>query len=421
VSGTTVRRMRSRDAGGNVIGGLRCAVCGTFVDIASVAPWQCPRRTASDPHHVLHLVSTTEPVDDLDDANPLVRYGRRLAWWSFARANGLDDEACADLTRRVADGFVITPFDRSAALSDEIGADVWVKDETGQVAGSQKGRHLASILLHLLAAEELGLTTGRPPLAIASCGNAALAAATLAHRVGWPIDVYVPSWMDPAFGRRLDELGARIHTCERRTDDPAGDPAMLRFREAVTEGAVPFSVQGPENALCLDGGRTTGWEIADQAADAGISLDRVLVQVGGGAFAAAVGAGLGPSVRLDAVQAAGCAPLAAAARRAAAVAEPARHWSEIMQPWPDPHSAADGILDDETYDWLADLDVMRRSGGAAIVATEAEIVRAHGLATAAGYQVSVTGSAGLAGLLHVRDDLSPHDRVAVIMSGVAAD
>ena len=407
------------DGPGHAISRLRCAVCGTVVDIGAVAAWQCPRRTASDPNHVLHLESAPEPVDDLDDPNPLVRYGPRLGWWSFARANGLSDEACAALTRRVADGFVTTPFDRSAALSDEIGADVWVKDETGQVAGSQKGRHLASILLHLLAAEELALTSGRPPLAIASCGNAAMAAATLAHRVGWPIDVYVPSWMDPAFGRRLDELGARTHVCDRGAGDLAGDPAMLRFREAVADGAVPFSVQGPENAFCLDGGRTIGWEIADQAAAAGISLDRAVVQVGGGAFAASVGSGLGPDVRLDTVQAAGCAPLAAAVRRAAEFADPAQHWTEIMRPWSDPSSAADGILDDETYDWLADLDVMRRSGGGAIVATEAEIVRAHELATAAGFAVSVTGAAGLAGLLHVRDELDPGACVVVIMSGVA--
>lgn len=396
-------------------------MCGTAVDIADAAAWQCPRRTPDDLHHVLHLVAGAEPVDDLDDPNPLVRYGPRLGWWAFARAHGMSDDACAELTRRVADGFVTTPFARSGVISDELGVDVWVKDETGQVAGSQKGRHLVSILLHLLAAEELCVTSGRPPLAIASCGNAAMAAATLAHGVGWPIDVYVPTWMDPVFGRRLDELDARTHACERREGDPPGDPAMLRFREAVADGAVPFSVQGPENAFCLDGGRTMGWELLDQAGAAGVSLDRVLVQVGGGAFAASVGAGLGPDVRLDTVQAAGCAPLAAAARRAASFDEPARHWGEVMRPWPDPHSAADGILDDETYDWLADLDAMQRSGGAAVVATEDEIVRAHELATAAGFDVSFTGAAGLAGLLHIGDDLGADERVAVVMSGVARD
>ncbi len=401
------------------VAGFRCAVCGAFVDIATAAPWQCPNRSIEDPDHVLHVVAGASVVESSDEPHPFVRYGPRLAWWSFARANGVTADSCERLTRQVAEGFVVTPFDRSAGLSGELGCDVWVKDETGQVAGSQKGRHLLSILLHLLAAEQLGLITERAPLAIASCGNAAMAAATLARRVRWPIDVYVPTWMDAMFGRRLDELGARIHRCERRVEDPAGDPAMLRFREAVAAGSIPFSVQGPENALCLDGGRTMGWEISDGACAAGARLDRVFVQVGGGAFAASVGAGLDPDVRLDTVQAEGCAPLAAAWERARGVDDPAAHWNELMRPWPEPQSAADGILDDETYDWLADLDVMRRSGGRPIVATEAEIVRAHELATAAGYAVSVTGAAGLAGLLHVRDEIDTDDTVAVIMSGAA--
>ena len=58
------------------------------------------------------------------------------------------------------------------------------------------------------------------------------------------------------------ELARAITTCERRADDPPGDPTVLRFREAVDAGALPFTVQGPENALCLDGGRTIGWEMA---------------------------------------------------------------------------------------------------------------------------------------------------------------
>ena len=50
----------------------------------------------------------------------------------------------------------------------------------------------------------------------------------------------------------------------------------------------------------------------------------------------------------------GCAPLARAWQARSTVgarAEP--RWDECMWPWEDePHSAADGILDDETYDWL---------------------------------------------------------------------
>ena len=45
-----------------------------------------------------------------------------------------------------------------------------------------------------------------------------------------------------------------------------------------------------------------------------------------------------------------------------------------MTPWADPHSAADGILDDETYDWLGVVDVVRRSGGRPLVVPETAIV-----------------------------------------------
>ena len=46
----------------------------------------------------------------------------------------------------------------------------------------------------------------------------------------------------------------RVHqdVIELRSPSPA----------ASATGAVPFGVQGTENAWCLDGGRTIGWEMA---------------------------------------------------------------------------------------------------------------------------------------------------------------
>jgi threonine dehydratase len=297
-------------------------------------------------------------------------------------------------------------------VSSAIGANAWVKDETGNVGGSHKGRHLVTILLHLVAAESLGLVDrARPPLAIASCGNAAIAAATLARRAEWPLDVFVPTWAGARVLDLLESLEARIHACERGDEDPPGDPAVLRFREAVAGGAMPFSVQGPENALCLDGGRTIGWEMG------AVGLDRAVVQVGGGALAACTGWGLGAGVRLDAAQTAGCAPLARALARSAA--DPDAAWSTVMTAWDDPHSAADGILDDETYDWLGVRDVLARSGGRALVVPEDVIVRAHELGLATGIPVSATGTAGLAALLTPEGaPADPDERVAVIFSGV---
>jgi threonine synthase len=419
--------------------GWRCAVCRAAVDITHPTPWRCPNSTDADRHHVLQAVRVRSGVGPTDAHHPFVRYDSQLAWAASAAARGLTTAARAALVAELDDairrvdgtGFAVTPFERSDHLSDALGfsanGGVWVKDETAGVAGSQKARHLFTILLHLRASELLGELTERPRLAISSCGNAALAASTLAQAAGWPIDVYVPTWMSSAFGDRLAELNATIHRCERRASDPAGDPAMLRFREAVCVGAVPFTVQGPENALCLDGGRTIGWEVADQttADDGPGRLDAVFVQVGGGAFAACLGGGLldfGITAPLMAVQAAGCAPFARAFERTVGVVDPAQSWSSAMTPWHEPHSLADGILDDETYDWLGVLDVVRRSDGGVVVADETHVIAAHVLACAAGFDASPTGSSGLAGLLEAggatSGALAADARVALVMSGV---
>jgi threonine dehydratase len=230
---------------------------------------------------------------------------------------------------------------------------------------------------------------------------------------------------------RLRALNAEVNICPRLATDPPGDPCVHRFREAVAGGALPFAVQGPENALCLDGGRTLGWELLDAAAEQGVHLDRVFVQVGGGAFAASVGAALQSSPappRLMAVQTEGCAPLAGAWQRArrldGGVARAGAHWSECMRIWgsdgePEPHSAADGILDDETYDWVGIATALAATDGDVVVASEADVVEAHRLLTElTGIDATATGTAGLAGLLAIRASIGSGERVGIIASGV---
>jgi threonine dehydratase len=329
---------------------------------------------------------------------------------------------------------VTTPFARADALSAELGfasdGGVWVKDETHNVGGSHKARHLFTILLHLRAAEQLGLAdwSSRPPLAIASCGNAALAAATLAAAVSWPIRVFVPSSANLPVTKRLRELGGEVVECPRLPSDPAGDPCVHRFREAVVAGAVPFSVQGPENAWCLDGGRTIGWEMARHMEEQieGPPFDRLFVQVGGGAFAASVAAGFrmsGITPALHAVQTDSCAPLARAWERSQSLGGPKQagaHWGECMWPWETVgESAADGILDDETYDWLPVLAAMADGHGSPVVAAEAQVLEANELGCrTTGIDASHTGTAGLAGLLAIRDRVAPDERIAVVFSGI---
>jgi threonine dehydratase len=387
------------------------------------------------------LVQPIAPLRGTGDPNPFIAFRRYLAWDQFAAAGGLSERDRDDLIRELDPGFHVTPFQRADSLSDALGftADggVWVKDETHHVAGSHKARHLFGILLHLVTAERTdrapwGSVAARPPLAIASCGNAALAASTLAAKVGWPIRVFVPTDANPSVVELLEHLGAAVERCARLESDPPGDPCVHRFREAVAAGAVPFSVQGTENAWCHDGGRTIGWEMA-RAFESGMAggmegppLDRVFVQVGGGAFASSVMAGFrmsGVTPRLHAVQTNSCAPLDRAWQLAVDLGGPfeaARHWTECMWPWESVgHSAADGILDDETYDWLPVVHAMADSHGEPVVAHEPDVLRANEIGCAlTGIDASHTGTAGLAGLLAHRANIADDERVAVIFSGV---
>jgi threonine synthase len=445
-----------------------CTACGTVVNGAD-RPFRCPAADGGDDRdHVLRrCVEAGAEAWAEPGQNPFERYRRRLSFWALGRSRGLEDEALAeiarDLNRAVAEvdggGFAETPFELEAALSEAIHPDaglrVWVKNETGNVSGSHKARHLMGIMLYLQVAERVGTFEGRPPLAIASCGNAALAAAVIARAASWPLQVFVPPSAPPAVIARLQHLGARLTLC-RREAGQAGDPCYLAFRRAVAAGAVPFCCQGSDNGLTIEGGATLVWEMLD--ALGAVPLDAVFVQVGGGALASAVVQGLEHARRAGslsqlprfyAVQTAGGHPLARAydrlvARMAdiaelgstrirdriaanAAVVDEAmsyarQHRSEFMWPWEqEPRSIAHGILDDETYDWAAVVDGMLRTGGRPIVVGDERLAQANAIArSVTGIDVDHTGSAGLAGLIEAlpQDPPLQDARVAVIFSGV---
>lgn len=423
-----------------VVTGLRCSVCGATVSIETPLSFVCPNASANDRHHVLQFESAVVPFRPFDDPNPFLAFRHYLGVDAFGAAIGIADQEREQIIRELnlavmvtaGVGFTRTPIARADALSSALGfstdGGVWIKDETHNVGGSQKARHLFTELIHLVMAERAGVApwksvADRPPLAISSCGNAAIAASTLAAAMKWPIVVHVPTFASEAVLRTLHQFGADIRVCERRDSDPPGDPCVYRFREAVTNGAIPFGVQGTENAWCLDGGRTIGWEIIQ---DIGHRTSRVFAQVGGGAFASCIGTSfqsIGVHPKLHAVQTEGCAPLARAFERAletGGARNAGPRWNDCMWAWEsEPHSVADGILDDETYDWIAILDAMADTDGFPVVASESNVVRAHEMARSlTAIHVSATGSAGLAGLLHIRDQIHPDEKVVVIFSGI---
>lgn len=416
-------------------GQVYCAGCGALVDDDAPLPFRCPRARAGD--DIDHLVTFAAPEDAVADdllgrpedlrESTFVRFRRALHSYRLARRRGMGDgEFCAivrDLDRAVAAvdgrGFVETPYRRVDALG------VHLKDETGNVAGSHKARHLMGIALHLAIVERLGLADLRDrELAIASCGNAALAAAVVARAAGRRLRVFVPPEANPAVLARLQALGAERVICARSPGDPPGDPCVHRFRAAVDAGALPFSCQGPDNGLTIEGGLTLGFELALQHRESGApALDRLFVQVGGGALLSAVIQGLRIAARIGvlpalpkihAVQTANAHPLAravdvvreraAATSITAAIAHARAHRSEAMIPWPEPpRSIAGGILDDETYDWAVIVQAILETDGALALADEATLAAAVARVEAdAGIVADATGAAALAGVLTLR-------------------
>ena len=429
---------------------LVCAGCGWAAPPPEELryPFRCPRAGRGDTDHVVtrKLNSLRVELARGDDPNPFIRYRELLHSWHLARRRGLSDAAYVALVRELdvavarVDGraFRTTPFGRQNALSDRLGfgptGGVWVKDETGNVSGSHKARHLMGILLYLQVVER----GERPGLAIASCGNAALAAAVLARAANRPLQVFVPLDADAVVLDRLGTLGAQIESCPRQPDTP-GDQGLHRFHEAVAGGALPFCCQGTENGLTIEGGETLGHELI--AALGGTELDHVVVQVGGGALASSViqslrfayrAGALSRLPRFHTVQTRGAWPLKRAWDRLLEqmktmgelelLERATKHRSEFMGPWEEaPRSVARGILDDETYDWLAIVKGMLASNGLPVVVDEDTLREANAVARATTpIKVCHTGSAGLAGLLQLQRDgvVKPGDKAAVIFSGV---
>ncbi len=443
---------------------LVCAGCGASPEPDDPYPFRCPGAASGDDvDHVLRRLLDASAVrfpttgEATGEPNPYIRYRRLFRSHQVARAGGIEDAEYCDLVARLDEevakvdghGFRCTPFGRADRLSRRLGfagdGGVWVKDETGNVSGSHKARHLFGLLVHLDVVERLGRTDPhhRPHLAVASCGNAALAAAVLASASRRELEVFVPVDADPTVVDRLRDLDARVIVCPRAPGLP-GDPAYHRLRRALAEGALPFTCQGNENGLAIEGGFTLGYEMA-QDLTGGPPLDQLVIQVGGGALASACIEALGEAAllgslagvpRFHAVQTLGARPLSRAFELVAArlpsgagmpevrdaLSYAATHRSEFMWPWEEePHSIAHGILDDETYDWLAVVEGLLVSGGGPVVVSEDLLARANALAVdATSIDVDPTGSSGLAGLMALRDrgTIGDHERVGVLMTGI---
>ncbi|MEZ5379390.1 MAG: PLP-dependent lyase/thiolase [Acidimicrobiales bacterium] len=406
-----------------------------------------------------------------DESSPFVVYRSSLDTYRRAIDAGLDDAAYVELVTELdrtlvpvdGTGFRTTPL---LPLDGVVPAEtIWAKVETDNVGGSHKARHLFGLLLQIAIDEHEEPSGGDRPLAIASCGNAAMGAAVIARAVERELLVFVPTDANPVVLSELHRLGADVRVCERRPGQ-LGDPCLSELDLALGAGARPFTVQGPICPGVIDGGRTLGLELAHQLVDASVEPADLYIQIGGGALATAVVDGLqraevlGRLPRLHPVQPATAHPYVAAWQRlrsvlaetlgidpvprsdrtlAESLAGPANDGAfsaliassdDAMTPWPgQPSSIAGGILDDVTYDWKTVLRHQLQTGGWPVLASEEDFIRAERLAGDALGSIDAamappdhTGAAGLAGLLADTERRNPRTQAidgpaVVVLSG----
>ncbi|MBK6940089.1 MAG: pyridoxal-phosphate dependent enzyme [Planctomycetes bacterium] len=206
-----------------------------------------------------------------------------------------------------------TAFERSTALTDACGAEVWLKHEERQTTGSFKLRGAMNALLALSAAERAR------GIVAASTGNHGLALAHALARTGSSGTIVVPTTIDAGKRRALEAAGATLESVGRDCVE-----AERAARALAARRKVPYL--SPYNHPDVIAGQgTLGYELDLQAGSA--PLDAVFVAVGGGGLAAGVAAWLKherPGVRVIGCQPSRSAVMARSVVAGKLVEEPVR-------------------------------------------------------------------------------------------------
>src|SRR5690348_7459618 len=247
------------------------------------------------------------PGDQRLCATSLLRSPERMTTMSASQVGlvSLDDIESA---ARTLEGVAIrTPLLAFDAVSERVGAPVFVKPEMLQRGGAFKFRG-AYTYLSRLSPEERAKGVIAP-----SSGNHAQAVALAAKLFGVPSTVIMPTTVTPAKRAGAERLGARVVLAGTTTSD--------RYEKALeivrTEGGT--LVPPYDDPAIIAGQGTLGLEIAADAPDVGT----VVVQVGGGGLSAGVATAIKtrrPSARVVAVEPAGAPKLS----RARAASHPVR-------------------------------------------------------------------------------------------------
>jgi threonine synthase len=264
--------------------------------------------------------------------------------------------------------------------------NVFIKDEGLNPTGSFKARGLS-------AAVTMARHFGLKKLAIPSAGNAAGALAAYAAAAGIEAHIFMPKDVPMANRIECHYYGAHITLVDGLISDCARKVAELKDT-AVWEKEGWFDVSTTKEPYRVEGKKTMGYEVAEQL---GWKLpDGIIYPTGGGvgllgmwkAFDEMEELGFIGSERpiMISVQAAGCAPIVKA-------------WDEgraTVEMWPNAFTLASGLRVPKPYGDYLILEILKKSGGLALSATDAEILEAtRGWAKVEGIFAAPEGAASL--------------------------
>jgi threonine synthase len=245
-------------------------------------------------------------------------------------------------------------------------ANVFIKDEGLNPTGSFKARGLS-------AAVTMARHFGLKNLAIPSAGNAASALAAYAAAAKLEAHIFMPKDVPAANRIECDYYGAHVTLVDGLISDCARKVAELKASES-SKNEGWFDVSTTKEPYRVEGKKTMGYEVAEQL---GWKLPQgIIYPTGGGvgllgmwkAFEEMEALGWIGAERpkMITVQSAGCAPIVKA-------------WDEgkaTSEMWPQAETLAAGLRVPKPYGDYLILDILKKSKGTAVAATDDEILEA---------------------------------------------
>lgn len=259
--------------------------------------------------------------------------------------------------------------------------NVFIKDEGLNPTGSFKARGMS-------AAVTMARHYGLKKLAAPSAGNAGGALAAYAAAAGIEAHIFMPKDVPIANRMECDYYGAHVTLVDGLISDCGRMVAERKDKECW------FDVSTLKEPFRVEGKKTMGYEVAEQL---GWKLPQGIVYPTGGgvgligmwkAFDEMEQLGwIGPDrPKMVTVQAAGCAPIVKAWEAGKSAAEM----------WPDATTFASGLRVPKAYGDYLILDILKKSLGTAVAATDDEILDAvRHWATVEGVFAAPEGAASL--------------------------